>query len=602
MCLDELAEVIKEYLSTGEIDYNKLAPSFPSGGIIINKNELSEIYKTGKGKAVVRGRVECKDNLILITELPYQVYVEPFIEQVKNLVLKEEISGISNILNKSNKKQLLIEIECESSQTLVLKQLYAKTDLQKTYNANQFALVGKTPKLLNFKEYIDIYLQHNYECIKNEYQFDLEKSIKRLEIVEGLTKALEDIDNIINLIKSSNSSANAIENLINKYQFSQNQAKAIIDMKLGRLAKLEKVELNQEKEDLLTTINLCNEIIGSEEKRKDIYLERFSNFVKKYPNPRKTELIQIEEPKEDKEIVNVEPEKCVVIMTESGLIKRVPSSSFKIQKRNGAGVKTQDGITSAIIRTNTIDSLMVFTDKGRMYRILVDNIPSGTNSSKGVPIKSLIEMESFENPVLIYSIYHDTEAKYVLFATKNGTVKKTSLEEYTKTKKGGITAINLRESDELASVSLINEEQLILITKLGKAIKFKSTDINPSGRATIGLRGITLDKDDEVITALPIRDTNDQIAIFSANGLAKRTNMSEFITQGRGGKGIICYKPTATTGDVIAAVLVSEEDSLLISGNSKGICINAKDIGVSGRTSIGVSVIKEGKIAEVSKI
>ena len=246
---------------------------------------------------------------------------------------------------------------------------------------------------------------------------------------------------------------------------------------------------------------------------------------------------------------------------------------------------------------------MVFTDKGRMYRILVDNIPSGTNASKGVPIKSLIEMESFENPTLIYSIYYDTDAQYILFTTKNGTVKKTPLEEYTKTKKkSGIAAITLREGDELASVSLIKDETLMLITKKGMGIKFKSTEIGASGRATMGVKGINLSEGDEVISALPIRNGNDQIAIFSTNGLGKRVKLEEFVSQSRGGKGIICYKPTASTGDVVSATLVSEDDSLLVCGSKKSICIGANDISTVGRASIGVQIIKEGCITSVSKI
>jgi DNA gyrase subunit A len=290
-------------------------------------------------------------------------------------------------------------------------------------------------------------------------------------------------------------------------------------------------------------------------------------------------------------------------MTESGLIKRVPSSSFRVQKRNGAGVKTQDGITSAIIRTNTIDSLMVFTDKGRMYRILVDNIPSGTNASKGVPIKSLIEMESFENPTLIYSIYYDTDAKYIMFVTKNGTIKKTALEEYTKTKKkSGVAAINLREGDEIASVSLIKDEQVILLTEKGMGIKFKTSEVSASGRATMGVKGIALGEGDKVVTALPIRSNEDQLAIFSENGLGKRIKIDEFVTQSRGGKGIICYKPTSSTGNVVAGTLVADSDNLLVSGSTKSICIGANDISTVGRASIGVQIIKEGHITSVSKI
>ena len=426
--LDELAEVINEYLKTDIINYSKLAPSFPTGGIIVNKDELESIYKTGKGKVILRAKTEIVGNNILITEIPYQIYVEPFIESVRQLILKDELTNIVNITNKSNKKQLLIEIECDANPSLVLTKLFQKTDLQKTFNANQYALIGKTPKLLNFKDYIDTFLNHNYQCIEKEYTYDLEKSKKRLEIVEGLIKALEDIDNIIALIKSSNSSKDAVINLINKYQFTENQAQAIVNMKLGRLAHLEVIELNQEKIDLTSTITNCEDVIAHLDKKKQIFIERFNAFVKKYPNPRKTKLTQLNyNPKVEKEIVNVEPEKCVVVMTEGGTIKRIPITSFRIQKRNGKGVKSQEDITHCVIRTNTIDNLMLFTNKGIMYKLLVNDIPVGTNASAGTPISALVKMSAGEQVITIYSIYRDTDAKYVLFATKQGLIKKVPL-------------------------------------------------------------------------------------------------------------------------------------------------------------------------------
>lgn len=601
--LDELADVIKEYLTSGEIDYSKLAPSFPTGGVIINKNDLQGIYRTGKGKVILRGKIEVDGNKILITEMPYQVYVEPFIESVKTLITKEEITGISNILNKSNKKQLLIEIECDGNVATVLNQLFAKTDLQKSYSANQFALVGKTPKLLTFKEYIDIYLNHNYECIKKEYAFDLEKSKKRLEIVEGLVKALEDIDNIIVLIKASESSSAAAANLKLKYQFTDVQAKAIVDMKLGRLAHLEKVELNKEKEELISTINTCEEVIGNISKQQEIYLERFTTFVKKFPNPRRTELIQAADTtKEEKEIEFVEPEKCVVIMTEGGTIKRIPQTSFRTQKRNTKGIKTQEDITSCVIRTNTIDSLMIFTNKGNMYRLLVDNIPVGTNVSKGTPITGLIEMEENEKPTVIYSIYRDTDAKYILFVTKNGLVKKTSLEEYTKTKKkSGILAINIKDNDELASVFLVKDEDIILITEHGNAIRFNSMEIGATSRATSGVKGITLKEEDAVSIALPIHDTKDELGIFFSSGIGKKIKLSELPAQKRAGKGLQIGK----LGDnewVSAAALLSDEDNILIVGNLTSVCISAKDVPSLSRPASGNIMIKGNQIKSVSKI
>ena len=314
-------------------------------------------------------------------------------------------------------------------------------------------------------------------------------------------------------------------------------------------------------------------------------------------------MTQIDLSNKEKEIAVVEPEKCVVVMTEGGLVKRIPSSSFRTQRRNGKGIKTENDVVSAVIRTNTIDSLMVFTNKGKMYRILVDNIPVGTNTTKGQSLQSLIEMESDEKPTLIYSIYRDTDANYVLFATKNGVVKKTSLEEYIKTKKKtGLAAINLRDDDSLASVNLIKDEDILLITKKGMMIRFASSEITSSSRATMGMKGINLADGDEVVSALPIRHEDDQIAIISEKGLGKKIALKEAIKQKRAGKGLICYKPTDTSGEVIGTSLISDEDSILLVGVPNSICISAKDIPLQGRNAVGNQLIKRGNISSITKV
>lgn len=602
--LGEVAQAIYDYIAGKEPMLP--GPDFPTGGEIINKDDIPAIMRTGRGSVKIRGRYKVEDNRIIFYEIPYGTITETILQEIATLCEEKEINGIEEIQDQSNKKGLRIVIECEKGASIltVVNKLFEKTSLQTSFSYNQVGLVDKIPTELNLKDCCKIYVDHNIECLKRETTWDLNKAKERNHIIEGLLVALEDIDNVIALIKSSDSSEDARIKLIKKYNLSEAQAKAILAMRLSSLAHLEKIELENEHKELMDKIKYWEELLGSVELQHQVVQKRLAELVEKYGDARRTILTQINPPsKEEKEIINVEPEKCVVIMTESGLIKRVPSSSFKVQKRNGAGVKTQDGITSAIIRTNTIDSLMVFTDKGRMYRILVDNIPSGTSASKGVPIKSLIEMESSENPTLIYSIYYDTDAQYILFVSKNGMVKKTALEEYTKTKKkSGIAAINLREGDEIASVSLIKDEQIMLISKKGMAIKFKTSEISPSGRATIGVKGITLGEDDAVVSALPIRSTDDQLAVFTENGLGKRMKLNEFVSQSRGGKGVICYKPNASTGDVVAGALVSEADSLLINGSKKSICIGANDISTVGRTSIGVQLIKEGCITSISKI
>lgn len=598
--LKELGNIIINYIKTNNLNYSKLAPDFPSGGVIINKNDLSSIYATGKGKVIIRAKTEIKGNSIFITEFPYQVYIEPWIDEVKKLVNNETISGIEDIYNRSSAKGILVEIECSKSPNFILTQLFKETDLQKSFSANQWALIGKTPKLLNLQEYLNVYIKHNLECIINENKFDLNKAQDRLEIVNGLLKALEDIDNIISLIKQSESSKTAKDNLIKKYSFSEKQADAIIKMRLGSLAHLESIELNKEAKELNNSINNCKALIQNEILQKEEFIKRLETYIKKYGDTRKTELTQIEIKKEDKEIQFVEPEKVVVIMTDSGLIKRVPATSFRTQRRGGKGVKTTDDIVNAVIRTNTIDSLMIFTNKGNMYRLIVDNIPEGTNTTKGISIRNLITMQPDENPTIIYSIYRDTDAKYVLFTTKNGLVKKTSLDEYTKTKKKtGIAAITLREGDNLASVSLIKDEPIVIITKNGMCIKFNSKEITPTSRTTFGVKGINLNPEDEVITTLVVRDTNDSLGLFSASGTGKKIAASDLVSQRRGGKGIICFK---NSNDIIAAAtLINDEDNILILGKSKSICISAKEVPQLGRTAVGNIILKD-KIQSVSKV
>ena len=431
-------------------------------------------------------------------------------------------------------------------------------------------------------------------------QFELDKVAARIHILEGLLKALEDIDNIIALIKKSESAAAAKVALMAQYNLSEVQAKAILDMKLAKLAKLEKVEIENEKNEKVLESQRLENILKNP---TPSLVEEFNELKKLYGDARRSSITQVASTKEEKEIEFVEPEKCVVMMTEGGLIKRIPSSSFRTQKRNGKGVKTQDDITHAVIRTNTIDSLMVFTDKGKMYRLLVNDIPVGTNVSKGTSIKSLINMDMDEQPAVMYSIYRDTDATYVLFITKNGLVKKTNLDEYIKTKKKtGIAAITIKEGDELAAVSLIKDEQLIITTANGMAIRFDSKEISPTSRSTSGVKGITLADGDSVVSGIPVRNAKDKLAVFVAGGSAKRIDLSELPLQKRAGKGLMCYKPTDSTGKVSAAALVEDGDCVLVIGDKGSICIEATEIPVLGRASIGNQVIKNSKIMSVSKV
>ena len=462
--LGEVAQAIYDYMDGKEPTLP--GADFPTGGMIINKNDIPNIMKTGKGSVKIRGKYNIEDNNIVFYEIPYGIGTEDLMNEIGAAADEGKINGIKNIRNERNRKKgfrLVIECDKGASIATIINLLFKETSLQTSFSYNQVALIDKTPTELNLKDCIKIYIERNEECIRRETEFDIEKAKAKLEIEEGLLKALEAIDNIIALIKASESAAAAKIALMEKYSFTESQAKAIVDMKLGKLAGLERIEIENEKKELLSTIEDLESILQN---LKGELRSRLANIVSKYGDARRTELCQIADTtKEEKEIEFVEPEKCVVIMTEGGTIKRIPQTSFRTQKRNTKGIKTQEDITSCVIRTNTIDSLMIFTNKGNMYRLLVDNIPVGTNVSKGTPITGLIEMEENEKPTVIYSIYRDTDAKYILFVTKNGLVKKTSLEEYTKTKKkSGILAINIKDNDELASVFLVKDEDIILIT------------------------------------------------------------------------------------------------------------------------------------------
>ena len=586
---------------------NITGPDFPTGGLLINKDELIAAYKTGKGRARVRGEYKIESekgkDSIVFTSIPYKVSKEDLIIEIDKLCESGKIDGIASIRDESSKGEvrLVIEMAKGVSTGPALAKLFKMTRLEDTYSINQVALVDKTPRLMNLKQLLEVYINHQKDVLLRITAFDLEKIKARIHILEGLLIALEDIDNVIKLIKGSESAAAAKISLMEKYNLSEIQAKAILDMKLSKLAKLEKIEIENEKKDLIKKAEELNQILQNPVPE---LTNLFTALKISYGDARRTTITQIaNETKEEKEIEFVEPEKCVVVLTEGGCIKRIPATSFRSQKRNGKGVKTQDDITSMILRTNTIDSLMVFTDQGRMYRLLVNDIPVGTNVSQGQSVKSLIAMEANENPAIIYSIYRDTEAKFVFFTTKNGIVKKTALEEYISTKKKtGITAINLKEGDSLSSVCLVKDEDMILLTKDGMGIRFSSIDVGATSRATVGVKGINLNENDEVVAAIPLRNKEDDLAIFSSLGTGKKFPSKELPLQKRGGKGLICHKTSSTGGVVAAGALISNEDSLLVCGDKTSICISATEIPSLGRASTGNQIIKGNTLLSASKV
>ena len=416
--LTEVANAIYAYMDGEEVTLP--GPDFPTGGIIINKNDIPTIMKTGHGSVKVRGKYNIEKQNVIFYEIPYGTKTEDLLNEIGKASDEKVIEGIADIRNESNKKGLRIVIECEKgvAPEVVVKKLFAKTNLQTAISYNQVALIDKTPTELNLVDCIKIYVEHNIECIVREAKFDLKKAQDRLEIVEGLLKALEDIDNIIALIKKSASAAAAKVELMNKYNFTEPQAKAILDMKLAKLANLEKIELEDEKLGLKKTISWLRALISQPFTQQQELRNRLKAIVDKFGDARRTELIQIDTSPEDKEIAEVTPEDCVVIVTKSGDVKRVASKNLRVQNRNGKGVKSEEDAVLDSISTNTIDTLMVFTDKGKMYRLLVDEIPVGTNASKGVRLGTLINMEPDEKVAAVTSLYRESNAEYVVFFTK----------------------------------------------------------------------------------------------------------------------------------------------------------------------------------------
>lgn len=595
--LCEVASAIHDYLEGKEPTLP--GPDFPTGGIIINKDDIPKIMATGRGSVKIRSKYKIDGNSIIFYELPYGIITEDVVKELQDLAFDGKLEGVTDIRDESDKVCTKVIIECKKDSNLnkITTTAFQSSSLQSSFSYNQVALVNKEPKLLNLKQCIEIYVNHNIECIVREHQFELNKAIDRLHIVDGLLKALEHIDNIITLIRQSDTTKEAKENLIAEYGFSDVQAQAIVDMKLGKLASLEKVEIENEKAELQDRVNSLTAIISDRNKLTDILEERLDKIVKVYGDARRTELTQVEIEKKAKEKVVIEPKDCVVIVNNKGAVKRIDAKNFKPQKRNTTGIKTSD-IVIFSQKTNTQDTLMIFSSFGKMYRILVDNIPEGTNTSVGTPISALIEFEKDEVPMAYTTLTRNTDKKFIFFATKNGIIKKVPLEEYDNMKRTGVVAIKFKEGDSLAAVTFINQEQIMLITKNGMSIRFDTAAMPISSRVAQGVKGMNVAEDDYVISALPISNPADYLAIVSESGLGKKTKLDEFTVQNRGGKGLVCYK-----GKIAGGAIVNEEESLLLNGNNSSIVIKSNDIPTLTRTSAGNIMIKNNdSIITITKV
>ena len=583
---------------------HNLNDDFPTGGLIINKNDIPKIMKTGHGTVKIQARYNIEGNKIIFYEIPYGETIEGLIAQVGKVCEDKEIEGISDIHDESSKK-IRIVVTCERGvdPSSIVAKLYNKTNFQSSFSYNQVALIDKTPTELNLEDAIKIYVDHNLDCIIKECNFDLTKAEARLEIVNGLLKALEDIDNIIALIKASESAAAAKINLIAKYNFTENQAKAILAMRLSSLAKLEKVELEKEKAELEDKINDLIDILANENRQKDILKTRLNDLVKKYGDARRTELAQIEITKEEKEKAEIIPEDVVIIVNNLNEVKRIPKKNFKIQHRRGVGVKTASESPKIMLATNTIDTLMIFTSEGKMYRLNVDKIPEGTNASRGVNLKTILKLDDKEIIQEIASARGEKPADYVVFFTKNGLVKKTKFEEYVNTKKTtGIQAIKIKDNDELAFVRFMNDdEKIILVTEQGYAIKFTFNDIKPIGRLTSGVKGINTKEGDGITGVINFSSNDDYIVLITNKGKSKRMLVSDFTIQNRGGRGVMALK--LDSDDYVAAALhATEKDLVLIAGKPNSICVPVNEISIQSKLGSGTKIIERSVVESATII
>jgi DNA gyrase subunit A len=586
--LVEVAQAINDYIDGKEPMLP--GPDFPTGGTVINKSDIPAIMKTGCGTVKIRGKYQIEKNKIIFYEIPYGETIENLLEEIGKVCDTKEIEGILDAHDESNKKGVRIVIECAKNvdPISVVNKLFAKTHLQSSFSYNQVALVNKVPTELNLKQAIEVYINHNIDCLIKEITTKLQEAKDRAEVVAGLIKAIEDIDNIIKLIKNSNDSAEAKEKLIS-LGFSERQAKAILAMKLSSLTKLDGIELNKEAKELKNTINYLTTILNSKDEQIKIIKERLAEIVKKYGDARRTELLDVVIPKKEKEERIIPNEENVVVINKSGDVKRIPKANFKVQKRNTKGVKNYDGVILTSSAANTIDNVMVFTNFGKAYKMSVYDLPEGTNASKGTNFNSIFEFAPGEKVKAATIIPSRTGAKYVCFVTKNGLIKKTTLEEYSNcaNRKKGIAAIKIKEGDSIADVLLIDEEEIVVGTKCGQGLRFTTNDIRPIGRITSGIKGAKLNEGDEVVSARVVVPES-KLAIMTTDGYCKKIEVSEIPISNKNTKGVAITNKTALAG----LDFVKDDDMILIMGDKSSVCISSNEIPEHSRTTKGSILIK----------
>lgn len=611
--INDVCDSVLAYIDNPNIEIEELvkiikAPDFPTGGIV--SGNFLEMYKTGRGKLIIRGKIKIEEEnkpKIVITEIPYQVNKASLVEQIANLIRDKKLPDVSDIRDESakGKVRVVIELRKDVDPKFTINRLYKYTQLQTSFDAIFLALVNGEPRELNLKQIIEVYVSHRKKIIRKATEFDLDKAEKRLHIVEGLLIAQKDIDNVVKLIKSSKGKTEAAEQLKSKYKLSDKQVEAILEMRLHQLTSLEQEKLKSEERELIETIKRLKEILADEKEILKIIKKELNELKKEYGDERKTAIASNIKDFEEKDLVDKKD--VVITITDKGYIKRIDLKQYKEQKRGGKGVIGSDLATGDFVKDllvcSTHDYLLIFTDKGKVHWLKAYEVPESAKYGKGKAIINLLELKDEK----VASVIAVREFKdYLMMATKKGFVKKIELSEFNNPRKGGIKAIDLEgKDDSLIAVKPLKEHQeVLLVTKEGQACRFNSDDVRAVGRNAFGVTGIKLEDNDEVVSieVLPLENVKDySILTITSKGHGKRSDIEDYRLTSRAGKGVINIVVNDKTGKVITSQSVKEDDTIIVS-TVKGIVIRSpvKDIRIMGRATQGVRIIKLQEGDEVS--
>lgn len=601
--VDDLIKIIK-------------APDFPTGAQIIGKEGAREAYRTGTGKVLVRSECEIEEGSrgrtrIVVSSIPYQVNKARLIESMAALVKDKKVEGISNIQDESARGNLriVIDLKKDVNPNVILNRLYKHTQLQTSYSMIMLALVNGEPKILNLYQILDEYLKHQKEVVTRRTRFDLRKAEERAHILEGYVIALDNIDEVIKVIRSAYNDAK--EKLMIRFSLSEAQAQAILDMRLARLQGLEREKIEEELAELRKRIAYFKELLADEKKLMGVIKDELLEIKKKYGDKRRTKLVNGDGELDEEALIDEED--VAITLTHMGYIKRVPENTYKAQRRGGKGIlglTTRDSdFVKDLIITSTHDDLLFFTDMGKVYKMKGYEVPEASRTAKGTPVINFLNLNSGEKVSAVIPVKEFSQDNYLVMITRSGTIKKTPMSEFDSIRKNGLIAINLKDGDKLISVSQSNgDENIYVITKLGKAIAFNENDVRSMGRNAAGVRAINLDYGDEVVSMELDIDGTREMLVVSENGFGKRTSLDEYRLQTRGGKGIATYDKSkfSKTGTLVGGMLVRDENEvMLINSNGVIIRIRAEEISKSGRTTQGVKIMKveeDSHIVSLAKV